>query len=148
MQTPWQPCKGCLQITFRLPSLSTCYSFVLVFFIWSYIDAKKHGIKNIRVIWILTLLFGIAGAFPLGSNYTLVVNKLAIISVIIGQKYRAIFPNFYSLTLFLVLVVSTLKIILLYWLCVKKRGTGGKQVHPVIDYTLPWGQFLVIDLPK
>ena len=38
---------------------------VLVFFIWSYIDAKKHGIKNIRVIWILTRLFGIAGAFPL-----------------------------------------------------------------------------------
>lgn len=38
---------------------------VFVFFIWSYLDAKKHGIKHIRVIWILTLLFGIAGAFPL-----------------------------------------------------------------------------------
>lgn len=38
---------------------------VMVFFVWSYIDAKKHGIKHIRIIWILTLLFGIAGTFPL-----------------------------------------------------------------------------------
>ncbi|MBT8307680.1 MAG: DUF2834 domain-containing protein [Maribacter sp.] len=38
---------------------------VMVFFIWSYYEAKKHGIKRIWFIWILTLLFGIAGAFPL-----------------------------------------------------------------------------------
>ncbi|MBT8299517.1 MAG: DUF2834 domain-containing protein [Maribacter sp.] len=38
---------------------------VLVFFIWSYHEAKKHGIKRVWLIWILALLFGIAGAFPL-----------------------------------------------------------------------------------
>jgi len=38
---------------------------VMVFFIWSYGDAKKNGIKHIGVIWVLTLLFGIAGTFPL-----------------------------------------------------------------------------------
>ncbi len=38
---------------------------VLVFFIWSYHEAKKYHIKRVWLIWVLTLLFGIAGAFPL-----------------------------------------------------------------------------------
>lgn len=38
---------------------------VLVFFIWSYTEAKRYGIKNVWIIWLLTLLFGMAGSFPL-----------------------------------------------------------------------------------
>jgi len=38
---------------------------VLVFFIWSYNEAKKHRIKSLYVVWLLTLLFGLAGGFPL-----------------------------------------------------------------------------------
>lgn len=37
---------------------------VLVFFIWTYIDGKKLGIKRLVVIWLLTLLLGLAGGFP------------------------------------------------------------------------------------
>lgn len=38
---------------------------VLVFFIWSYADSRKSGVKNIGWVWLLTMLFGLAGAFPL-----------------------------------------------------------------------------------
>ncbi|HBH06944.1 MAG TPA: hypothetical protein DDX92_10135 [Flavobacteriales bacterium] len=38
---------------------------VLVFFIWSYSEAKRLQITRIWVVWILTMLFGIAGGFPL-----------------------------------------------------------------------------------
>jgi len=38
---------------------------VLVFFIWTYQEAAKNKIRNIWVIWVLTLLFGMAGTFPL-----------------------------------------------------------------------------------
>lgn len=38
---------------------------VLVFFIWTYRQAMRYSMKNIWVIWILTMLFGMAGAFPL-----------------------------------------------------------------------------------
>ena len=38
---------------------------VLVFFLWSYHEAQKYQIKNVWLIWLLTMLFGIAGAFPL-----------------------------------------------------------------------------------
>ncbi len=38
---------------------------VIVFFIWSYNESKKHQVKNLYLIWILTMLFGLAGAFPL-----------------------------------------------------------------------------------
>ncbi|PKV52571.1 uncharacterized protein DUF2834 [Aquimarina sp. MAR_2010_214] len=38
---------------------------VLVFFIWSYKQSKKHKIKPVYVVWLLTLLFGLAGGFPL-----------------------------------------------------------------------------------
>lgn len=38
---------------------------VIVFFIWSYSEAKKYEIKNLWVIWVLTMMFGIAGTFPL-----------------------------------------------------------------------------------
>ena len=38
---------------------------VLVFFIWSYFDAKKRKIKHLGWVWLATLLLGLAGAFPL-----------------------------------------------------------------------------------
>ena len=38
---------------------------VLVFMIWSYKEAKEYGIKNIGFIWVLTMLFGLAGSLPL-----------------------------------------------------------------------------------
>ena len=38
---------------------------VLVFFVWSYIESKKMGFRQVWVVWILTVLFGLAGAFPL-----------------------------------------------------------------------------------
>ena len=38
---------------------------VLVFFIWTYIDGKRHGVKRLGLVWILTLLLGLAGGFPL-----------------------------------------------------------------------------------
>jgi len=37
---------------------------VFVFFIWSYAEKKKHGIKNVSIVWLLTLLLGLAGGFP------------------------------------------------------------------------------------
>ena len=38
---------------------------VAIFFVWTYGEAKRYGLKNIGVIWILTMLFGMAGTFPL-----------------------------------------------------------------------------------
>lgn len=38
---------------------------VMVFLVWSYIDGKKHSVKNLGLIWILTFLFGLAGGFPM-----------------------------------------------------------------------------------
>ncbi|HYV90516.1 MAG TPA: DUF2834 domain-containing protein [Chitinophagales bacterium] len=38
---------------------------VLVFFVWSYNEARRTGIKNVWLIWALTMLFGLGGTFPL-----------------------------------------------------------------------------------
>jgi hypothetical protein len=38
---------------------------VVVFFLWSYQEAKKHGVKNIGLVWALTMLLGLAGGLPL-----------------------------------------------------------------------------------
>lgn len=38
---------------------------VTIFFMWTYNEAKKHQIKNVWQIWVLTMLFGMAGTFPL-----------------------------------------------------------------------------------
>lgn len=38
---------------------------VFVFFIWSYFENKKQSVKNIGFVWLLTLLFGLGGGFPL-----------------------------------------------------------------------------------
>ncbi|MEQ9062808.1 MAG: DUF2834 domain-containing protein [Vicingaceae bacterium] len=38
---------------------------VWIFFIWTYFEAKKHGMKTPWLIWVLTMLFGMAGTFPL-----------------------------------------------------------------------------------
>jgi len=38
---------------------------VFVFFIWTYQFAETIGLKKILSVWILTLLFGFAGGFPL-----------------------------------------------------------------------------------
>jgi hypothetical protein len=37
---------------------------VVVFFIWTYIDGRKAGVKNIGLVWLLTMLLGLAGGFP------------------------------------------------------------------------------------
>ena len=38
---------------------------VPAFFIWSYMEGKKLRMKNVWIYWVLTLLFGLAGSFPL-----------------------------------------------------------------------------------
>ena len=38
---------------------------VLVFIIWSYGESKRLAIKKVGIVWIVTFLFGLAGAFPL-----------------------------------------------------------------------------------
>ena len=38
---------------------------VLVFFIWTYQLAQQHQIKGLYWLWLLTLLFGLGGGFPL-----------------------------------------------------------------------------------
>ena len=38
---------------------------VLVFFIWSFFDAKRRRVKHLLWVWLATLLLGLAGAFPL-----------------------------------------------------------------------------------
>ena len=51
---------------------------VSVFFIWSYSEKKKHEIKNLGLVWILTMLFGLAGGFPLFlylKEKTIAINK-------------------------------------------------------------------------
>jgi len=37
---------------------------VAVFFIWTYFDAKKNKVGRIGLVWLLTMLFGLAGGFP------------------------------------------------------------------------------------
>jgi hypothetical protein len=38
---------------------------VVVFFLWTYDDGKKNGVKRIGLVWLLTMLLGLAGGFPL-----------------------------------------------------------------------------------
>ena len=38
---------------------------VLVFFIWSYSESSKKRIKGVGYVWLFTMLFGLAGGFPL-----------------------------------------------------------------------------------
>jgi Protein of unknown function DUF2834 len=38
---------------------------VLVFFIWTYAESKKYGIKRVWLYWIITMLFGLGGTLPL-----------------------------------------------------------------------------------
>jgi hypothetical protein len=38
---------------------------VAMFFIFSWHEARRLEIKNVWVVWVLTLLFGVAGPFPL-----------------------------------------------------------------------------------
>lgn len=38
---------------------------VLVFFIWTYSLRNKIGASKVYLTWILTMLFGLAGGFPL-----------------------------------------------------------------------------------
>jgi len=38
---------------------------VLVFFVWTGFESKKIGKRKVGMIWLLTLLFGMAGTFPL-----------------------------------------------------------------------------------
>lgn len=38
---------------------------VMVFFVWSYREAKTYQIKYLGVCWVLTMLLGLGGGFPL-----------------------------------------------------------------------------------
>lgn len=38
---------------------------VFVFFIWTYHEGRKYQIPHVWLIWLLTMLFGMAGTFPL-----------------------------------------------------------------------------------
>ena len=38
---------------------------VILFLIWTFVEAKKYGIKHIWIIWIYTFALGIAGGLPL-----------------------------------------------------------------------------------
>lgn len=38
---------------------------VMVFFVWTYVESKKHQIKHLWIVWLLTMLLGLAGGFPL-----------------------------------------------------------------------------------
>ncbi|MDW3191021.1 MAG: DUF2834 domain-containing protein [Cytophagales bacterium] len=38
---------------------------VAVFFIWSYHEAKQSRMKHLWVVWVFTMLLGLAGGFPL-----------------------------------------------------------------------------------
>lgn len=38
---------------------------VFVFFIWTFSEAKRLGMKRVWIYWILTMLFGLAGTLPL-----------------------------------------------------------------------------------
>lgn len=38
---------------------------VLVFFVWTYHEAKRYEMRNVWKYWVLTLLFGMAGTWPL-----------------------------------------------------------------------------------
>ena len=42
---------------------------VIVFFVWSYQQDRKYQIGKLPLVWILTMLFGLAGAFPLFLYY-------------------------------------------------------------------------------
>ena len=49
--------------------MADLFSVVLFFFIWTYLEAKRLGMKNVWIYWILTMLFGVAGPFPLFLYY-------------------------------------------------------------------------------
>jgi hypothetical protein len=38
---------------------------MIVFIVWSYKSSKKYKIKITPLLWVLTLLFGLSGTFPL-----------------------------------------------------------------------------------
>lgn len=47
--------------TFIVDLLIAC----VVFFVWTFVESKRSGMKAPWVIWILTLLFGLSGTLPL-----------------------------------------------------------------------------------
>ncbi len=65
----WLDPKSTLQAMFMNNITSAFISdllfVVLVFFIWTYQQALRYRMKNVYVVWLLTLLFGMAGTFPL-----------------------------------------------------------------------------------
>lgn len=38
---------------------------LMVFLIWTHREARKHSVNNLYLVWLLTMLFGLAGGFPL-----------------------------------------------------------------------------------
>ena len=38
---------------------------VLVFFIWSFRESRKHQVRSLGLVWALTMLLGLAGGLPL-----------------------------------------------------------------------------------
>ncbi len=38
---------------------------VLVFFVWTFVETRRLGMKKVWLYWVLTILFGLAGTLPL-----------------------------------------------------------------------------------
>ena len=37
---------------------------VVVFFVWSFQESKRHNIKGLYLVWVLTMLLGLSATFP------------------------------------------------------------------------------------
>lgn len=62
---PKETLKGMFTTNISSAFISDLLWVVLVFFIWSYQQAMRYRIKNVYLVWILTMLFGMACSFPL-----------------------------------------------------------------------------------
>ena len=82
---PWATLDGMFANRISTAFVVDLLMVVLVFFIWSFIEARKYQIRQVWIIWLLTLVFGMAGAFPLFLY--LRENKKASISIDGQSKY-------------------------------------------------------------
>ena len=63
--TPKRLLPECFQIHIATAFVVDLLVVVLAFFVWTHFEARKYGIKNLWLIWVLTLLFGVCRDLPL-----------------------------------------------------------------------------------